>query len=115
MATSSGKGRRDAGKERFWRETMERSAGSGMSVRAFCAAENLKEAQFYAWRRELRLRDAEASVKPGFAEVVPFPAAGGDERSSGVSVELSCGRRVRVERGFDASVLRAVLEAVAGS
>ncbi len=115
MSTSSGKGRRDSGKERFWRDAVERASSSGMSVRGFCAAENLKEAQFYAWRRELRLRDAEASVTPGFAEVVPFSAAGRTGESAGVSVELSCGRRVRVERGFDASVLRAVLEAVAGS
>ena len=33
---------------------------SGQSVREFCQERGLKENQFYSWRRELKLRDAEA-------------------------------------------------------
>ena len=35
--------RRDAGKERFWRDVLKRHAASGLSVRAFCEREKLTE------------------------------------------------------------------------
>lgn len=44
-------------KEREWRAIVERWAGSGMSVRAFCRARGLSEPSFYAWRRTLAARD----------------------------------------------------------
>ena len=43
--------RRDAGKERFWREVLKRQAASGLSVRAFCRRESLTESAFYAMIR----------------------------------------------------------------
>ena len=52
--------KRDAGKEKFWRKTMVEAQGSGQSVREFCRQRGIKENQLYAWRRELRTRDAEA-------------------------------------------------------
>lgn len=36
-----------------WREIFERQAGSGVSVRRFCAAEGISKASFYAWRKRL--------------------------------------------------------------
>ena len=43
-------------KEARWREILERQAGSGLSVRNFCADEGVSEPSFYAWRRKLRSR-----------------------------------------------------------
>jgi hypothetical protein len=40
--------------ETRWREILERQAGSGLSVRSFCAAEGIREPSFYAWRKRLR-------------------------------------------------------------
>ena len=37
-----------------WREILGRQADSGLSIRAFCAAEGLSEPSFYAWRKRLR-------------------------------------------------------------
>ena len=48
--------RRDAEKERFWREAIGRQRRSGRSVRGFCRDEALSEPSFYAWRRELKQR-----------------------------------------------------------
>lgn len=36
-----------------WREILDRQAGSGLSVRGFCAAEGISEPSFYAWRKKL--------------------------------------------------------------
>jgi hypothetical protein len=46
-------------KERFWRKQVEAWQRSGLSVREFCRRRGLSEASFYAWRRELPLRDRE--------------------------------------------------------
>jgi len=54
--------RRTAEKEAFWRLAVEEHRRSGLSVRAFCEREGLSSASLYAWRRELRQRDAERSV-----------------------------------------------------
>jgi hypothetical protein len=43
--------------EARWRDILERQAGSGMSVRGFCAAEGISEPSFYAWRKRLRTRN----------------------------------------------------------
>ena len=62
--------KRDASKEKFWREAMAEAGSSGQSVREFCRQRGLKENLFYAWRRELKTRDAEAAEKGGFVELV---------------------------------------------
>ncbi len=54
--------RRDAGKERFWRDVLKRHAASGLSVRAFCEREKLTESAFYAWRRTLAERNTEPKL-----------------------------------------------------
>lgn len=48
--------------EARWREAVKRQESSGISIREFCKQEGLHEPSFYAWRRELRLRDREAKV-----------------------------------------------------
>lgn len=44
--------------ESRWRSIVERQAGSGLSVRSFCAAEGITEPAFYTWRKRLRTRNA---------------------------------------------------------
>jgi hypothetical protein len=39
-----------------WREILKRQAGSGLSVREFCATEGVSQPSFYAWRRKFRER-----------------------------------------------------------
>lgn len=102
--------KRDAEKEKFWRAAMLEARGSGQSVREFCRERGLDENRFYFWRRELRTRGVESGDRPGFVELVRAaePAVGG----AGVSIRL--GERVSVvlDRGFDASALKAVLTAL---
>jgi hypothetical protein len=51
-------------KAQFWTETIAAFTASGLSVRAFCASRDLREKQFYTWRRHL-----------GLSPVAPPPAA----------------------------------------
>jgi transposase-like protein len=120
--------RRDEEKERFWRRVVEGHAGSGLSVRRYCAERGVTEPSFFAWRRELARRDAagrRAKSPPRRASgqgTNPRPTAlrfaqlqiTPSELASGVSIEivLPAGARVRVPRGACPATLRDVLAAL---
>ncbi len=50
---------RDLKKEALWRRQIRGQARSGMTVRAWCLNEQVSEATFHWWRRELARRDGE--------------------------------------------------------
>jgi len=68
------KQRRDLAREQHWRDVVSEWRASGLSVRAFCSQRQLRESQFYGWRRELRRRDARPSRPPAFVPVTVAPA-----------------------------------------
>jgi transposase len=113
----AGRGKRDGGKERFWRRTLRQWRRSGLSVRAFCAEHGLAEASLYAWRRIIAQRDWEDSRVPdghsdAAVDVTPvFVPLRVIDVSTQVAFEvvLERGRVVRVLRGFDADTLRQLL------
>jgi len=90
--------RRDPRKEDFWNKIVREQSGSGLSVRAFCRRRRISEASFYAWRRELMMRQLEgrtgrgrpAASKPTFVPVTLADVAAGVELvlPSGVVVRL---------------------------
>jgi transposase-like protein len=96
---------RDPRKEQQWRHRIQQWQHSGLSVRAFCARHGLAQPSFYAWRRELRRRDAAA------ASLVPVRVVPDEEPPPTRSLELvlAGGRRVRVPSGFDPVTLRHLL------
>jgi transposase len=96
---------RDPRKEQHWRRMIRLWQSSGLTIRDFCACHQLVQASFYAWRRELRQRDAAATFVP--VRVVP------DDRpahATPIEVGLAGGRWVRVTPGFDPATLRQLLE-----
>jgi hypothetical protein len=120
----AGRGKRDGGKERFWRRTLRQWRRSGLGVRAFCAENGLAEPSFYAWRRIVSQRHQES------ARVRAKPVRGSGRRAVPASddapvfvplrvidvatqvaleVVLERGRVVRVLRGFDTETLRRLL------
>jgi hypothetical protein len=94
---------RDTRKEQQWRRWIDQWQHSGLSVRVFCARYDLAEPTFYAWRRQIRQRDAAAG--PFVAVLV------GDDESppSPFEVVLPGGRTWRVPPGFDAAARRQLL------
>lgn len=100
---------RRSSKERFWRRMLRQWRRSGLSVRDFCAQQELAGASLYAWRRTIARRDAEA-VPFVPVRVVADPKAGAapDGPSSGLELVVG-GRRVRIAPGFDAPTLQRLL------
>ena len=95
-----------ADRERFWRDLIERQQQSGQSIRAFCDSEGVSQPSFFSWRK--RLRNANGNPRSRFvpvhvaAESTPAP-------QGRIEILLSDGKSVRVEPGFDAQALCAVL------
>ncbi len=72
MAERGGR-RRAPIREKFWRRTIRQQQRSGLTVRAFCLREGLKDGAFRWWRQALARRDREASLysaRPGLARIV---------------------------------------------
>jgi len=107
MSPSSQRGN---SKEQFWRRMVRQWRSSGLSVRDFCAEKDLSEPSFYAWRRTLAERDAEA-VRFVPVRVVPEeqPIANDNNVSSGLELVLRAGRVLRIGPGFDAATLQRLL------
>jgi hypothetical protein len=101
---------RRSSKERFWRRMVRQWRNRRLSVRDFCAEEQLSEPSFYAWRRTLGQRDTQASQ---FVPVKVVPddktGPGPDARAAGLELVLGGGRRLRIGPGFDASTLQRLL------
>jgi hypothetical protein len=141
MATRRGTGRRDPAKERHWRRIVRDWRRSGLSARDFCDWQVLSEPSFYAWRRELALRDREAASGPSpsgakstghgtkdrsgrapgavfvpvrvVADAVP-EAPGNPFRTDGIEVLLPTGVRLLVLPGYDRALLRDVIACCGG-
>jgi hypothetical protein len=58
------KPQRDLVREQFWRQTLADWRSSGLSVRAFCEARDLRPTTFDYWKRELQRRDQAPSPAP---------------------------------------------------
>jgi hypothetical protein len=61
MARRGGR-QHDPLREKFWRRTIRQQQRSGLSVRAFCLREGLKEGAFRWWRQALARRDREMAA-----------------------------------------------------
>ncbi len=101
---------RSRSKERFWRRMMRQWRRSGRSIRAFCAQQQLSEPSFYAWRRTIAQRDAEATrFLPVRVVADEKPVPPQDGSSSGLELVLATGRLLRIGPGFDGPTLRRLL------
>src|SRR6185369_1412932 len=98
---------RDLRKEQFWRRILRQWQHSGLSVRAFCEQQGLSQPSFYAWRRTLAQRDAQAvTFVP--VEVLPQPLSPESE-AAGLELILIGGRVLRIGPAFDEATLRRLL------
>lgn len=136
MAARRGKGQRDQTKERHWRRMVRDWRRSRLSVREFCDWQALSEPSFYAWRREIALRDREAAAVPGGSalssdrkavrqratatprpafvpvQVVPDEPRGTPAGERWLELCLPSGVQLRVPPGFDRRTLADVLAAL---
>lgn len=91
---------RDAAKEQFWRKVVGGFDAQRTSVRVWCREQRVSEPSFYAWRRELRRRDAKrvvsrrAATKRDRVQLLRVRVAAPDNVSSPTAT-----RRITVCRG----------------
>jgi hypothetical protein len=96
--------------ERLWRDRLHRWRASGLSARAFCAAQRLPESSFYFWRAELQRRDAARPPTPPFVPLhVTAPPPPAPPPPAAPLELLTAGVTLRIPAGFDPALLRAVL------
>jgi hypothetical protein len=91
-----------------WRRILAKQAESNLSATAFCHRHRLNLRQFYRWRRRLRNEHTEQAIAPGFLELVPYSARG----HSGIRIRLGPELSIEVDRDFDPSTLRAVVNSL---
>lgn len=120
----------DPDKELLWRGILKQHRKSGLSVRAFCNREGLKDFNLFRWRRELSRRDrqghsaipyrsaGEPTAPP--ASPVFLPVRVVDDRHERaepfppIEILLPDGPVVRVPLGFDRRTLGDVLAVLEG-
>jgi hypothetical protein len=127
MARRGGR-QRDPLREKFWRRATRQQQHSGLTVRAFCLREGLKDGAFRWWRQALARRDREAAANtpddrdgepteatPAFLPVRLVDLEAAEPRSSPpIEVVLPTGPTVRVPSGFDPRTLGQVLAVLEG-
>ena len=99
---------RDLSKEKFWRRTLTAFAASGQSVRAFCAARQVTESSFYAWRRALAQREA-ARSKPASLAPAFVPVRLSEAMAGSIEIVLTGGRCLRLHGPVDRAALAEVV------
>ncbi len=87
-----------------WQTIIENQTTSGMSIAGYCRDAQINPSYFYTWRRRLREQQPSAG---GFLELIPDRLTGA---VSGIRIRLGGRLCIEVERGFDPSTLRAVVE-----
>ena len=97
--------RRDPRREQFWRQTIAAWSRSEQSIRGFCSAQQLSEASFHAWRRELAKRDRSPSRSVKF---LPVHVHG----EALIEVSLPDGLVVRAPAAIDATTIAALVAAL---
>ena len=101
--------RRHSKPEPFWRDLIDRWKASGQSVAAFCAANQVSEATFYAWRKRLAGRArCQTPPTPAFAPVRVVPDLTAD-------VLLPTGLVIRVPLGADPAAIARLVAALWGA
>jgi hypothetical protein len=108
------KNKRDLAREARWRGLLAAQRKSGLSVRAFCARERVTEPSFYAWRREIGLRDQEkAGAAMQSSAFVPVMVAGnGAGQEEQVTIEVRGGRVLHVPATLPAARVTELVRAV---
>jgi hypothetical protein len=85
---------------------------SGLSGAAFCAQHGLGRSTFNRYRRWQREEQSRVSARWLPVEVAEPETTAPDPSESSLVVRLAHGRRIEVQRGFDALTLQQLLRAL---
>jgi hypothetical protein len=93
-----------------WQGLVQDQEQSGMSAAAFCKEKHLNLHSFYSWRRRFKTESNAAGLTDGFLELVPSSKL----RESGIRIRLDGRVSIELDRGFDPSTFRSVIDALCG-
>ena len=103
---------RNADRQRYWREVIERQQASGQSIVGFCSKEGLAPASFHAWKRRLRRPQRGTERRSAKQALVPVQIVSGPADEAGrLEVQWPGGVVLRVQ-GCDAQTIGAVVVAL---
>lgn len=95
-----------------WRALISAAEASGESIRAFCLKQDLRESQYYYWKKQFRREQVPAAKVDGRKFVFVGTAGPMDERAA-LELVVERGWRLRIGAGVEESTLRVVLGALA--
>jgi len=111
---------RDPKRERFWRKALVRRERSGLTVKEFCAQEDLVATTYQHWRREIARRDAQRpaallkrqrrSLAPAFVPVMLAETGTGTIYPA--EILLPTGVSLRLAASIDRNTLTTLLVAL---
>jgi transposase-like protein len=90
-----------------WSRWIARQRRSGLSVSEFCSRHGLALSTFHYWRRRLGSEHG-----PAFVEVTTASPVASAEAQASIELSLPRGVVARVRPGFDALLLRLIVEAL---
>ena len=103
---------RDPRKVQEWTRWIQLWKQSKLTIRALCVHNHLSESSFFAWKRQLRLREANPTT---FLPVHVVPDTPNPNNANPIELVLADGRCLRVPSGFDADTLRQLLAVLEGN
>lgn len=106
--------RSDFDGEAFWRQAIIQQRQSGLSIRRWCAAQQLAETAFHYWRRTLAGRERQAASMPAFVPVVVRKSPG-ERRWGHITLRLRGGRVMRLPMDMAIEQVAALARAIEGS
>ena len=95
-----------------WRERLQDFAESEMTVQAWCRFNRVTIHQYYYWRRRLAAANTDQAVKGNWIAVPVVDTLAPPSLPSGITLRIA-GAEIEVTPGFDPSILRAVVQALA--
>ena len=108
---------RDLKREQIWRRHLEQQQSSGLTIRAYCRENTLRETAFFFWKKEIAKRVREAtpsaatSAAPSAPAFVPVAVIDSPARrnETPIDIRLVEGHRLRVRSGCNLDLLADVL------
>lgn len=107
------KGKSRENKASRWRELVNRQAGSGLSIREFCAKVGVSQPSFYAWRQRLQevagngRRSAKSGDPVDKSAFIPLKLL---DAAAMLEVVHPLGYQVRITGAVDTATLKRVLD-----
>lgn len=101
-------------RDKYWRKQVENWKVSGLTMRAWCKANDISEKNLSRWKRKIAIEAGgtqEIQKAPdGWCEVKTKPAK--QILPSGIKLEINEQISIELNRGFDHTLLREVVEAL---